>query len=74
MKQLLVYKIDLLELEGKGIFLCPYCEVTISPEDETEEIYSVLEAKVKNDILDNLLIRCNNFSNRILITGFSLLP
>jgi hypothetical protein len=72
MKQLLVYTIDLVKLEGKGDFLCPCCGAMISPDDETENIYSVLEAKVRNDKLENLLIQCINCSNKILITGFSV--
>jgi len=74
MKQMLVHKIDLLQLKGKGDFLCPCCGVTISPDDETEEVYSVLEGKVGNDNLEVLLIRCNSCSNKILLTGFSFLP
>lgn len=71
MKQLLAYNVDLVKLEGEGDFLCPCCNVMISPDDETEEVYSVLEAKVRNDKLENLLILCNNCSNKILLTGFS---
>lgn len=73
MKQLLSYSIDLLKLEGTGDFLCPCCGKIISPDDETEDVYSILEAKVRNDVLENLLIRCNNCSNKILLTGFSVL-
>ena len=72
MKQLLVYNIDLTKLEGKGDFLCPCCSILISPDDETKEIYSILEAKVRDDNLENLLIQCNNCSNKILLTGFVL--
>ena len=72
MMQILVYNVDLVKLEGKGDFLCPCCGTLISPDDETEEIYSVLEARVRNDFLENLLIRCNNCSNKILLTGFSV--
>jgi hypothetical protein len=69
----LEYIVDLTKLEGGGDFLCPYCRALISPEDETEELYSVLEAKVRNDVLENILIRCNICSNEILLTGFSVL-
>ena len=72
MKQLLVYNIDLLKLDGKGDFLCPCCGTKISHDGETEEVYCILEAKVRNDVLENLLILCNNCSNKILITGFSV--
>jgi len=72
-KQVLADKINLIELEGKGDFLCPCCGTKISPNDETEEVYSILEPKVRNNILESLLIRCNNCSNKILLTGFSVL-
>jgi hypothetical protein len=72
MKQVLVHKIDLLELEGNGDFLCPFCGATISPDDETEDVYSVMETKVRNARLENVLIQCNNCSNKILLTGFSV--
>jgi len=70
-KQVLVCTIDLAKLEGEGDFLCPNCGTLISPDDETEDVYSVLETKVRNDMLENLLIQCNNCSNEILLTGFS---
>jgi len=73
MKQLLVYNVDLSKIEGNGKFSCPCCETIISPDDETDEIYSVLEAKVRNDKLENLLIQCNNCSYKTLLTGFSIL-
>ena len=73
MKQLLVYTVDLLKLDGKGDFLCPCCGVSISPEDETEEVYSILETRAINDVLEDVLILCNSCSNKILLTGFSVL-
>jgi DNA-directed RNA polymerase subunit RPC12/RpoP len=72
-KQFIVHKISLTEQEGKGDFLCPSCQAKISPDDETEEVYSILEAKVRNDKIENLLIQCNRCSNNILLTGFSIL-
>lgn len=71
-KQFLVHKIDLTKLDGKGDFLCPICKTKISPDDETEEFYTILEPEVKNNKLETLLIRCNNCSNKILLTGFSV--
>ena len=71
MKQVLVYTIDLTKLEGEGDFLCPNCGALISPDDETEDVYSILETKVRNDVLENLLIQCKNCSNKILLTGLS---
>jgi hypothetical protein len=68
-----MHKIDLIELEGKGDFCCPCCGAKISPDDETEEVYSILEPKVRNNILESLLIRCNNCSNKLSLTGFSVI-
>jgi hypothetical protein len=73
MKQLSVYTVDLLELNSQGDFLCPCCGASISPEDESEEVYSVLETRVRNNVLEDVLISCNNCSNKILLTGFSAL-
>lgn len=73
MKSLLKYNLDLIKLEGNGDFACPFCGTLISPDDETEEVYSVLEAKVRANVLENLMIRCNKCSNKIVLNGFSLL-
>lgn len=71
MKQMLGYPVDLLKLGGNGDFFCPCCGAIISPDDETNESYTIIEASVKHDTLENLLIKCENCSNKILITGFS---
>ena len=71
-KSFSIHKIDLTKLTSKGDFLCPMCMTKISPEDETEEVYTILEPKVKNNHLESLLIQCNNCSNKILLNGFSL--
>lgn len=72
-KEFLVHKINLLEINGKGDFLCPRCHTKISPDDETKESYSILEPKVKNNTLEGLLIRCNSCSHKIFLTGFAAL-
>jgi DNA-directed RNA polymerase subunit RPC12/RpoP len=73
MEQLLEYSLDLIEVEGKGDFACPCCGILISPDDETENVYTVLEAKVSNNVLENLMIRCNTCGIKIVLNGFPLL-
>lgn len=73
MKQEQVYVLDLTRMQGNGEFTCPKCGFAISPEDETDEVYSILEAKVEKDILKELLIQCNRCASQIHLTGFSLL-
>jgi hypothetical protein len=45
----------------------------ISPEDESEEVYTIIKEKVKGDILEELVIQCNKCSCQIRLTGFSVL-
>ncbi|MDH5702437.1 MAG: hypothetical protein OEZ12_06685 [Candidatus Bathyarchaeota archaeon] len=73
MKQPLVYEVDLTKIQVEGDFPCPNCGVIISPEDETEDVYCILETKVKGETLEELVIQCNNCGSRIRLVGF-LIP
>jgi hypothetical protein len=73
MKQTQVYRLDLTKIDGSGDFSCPGCGAAISPDDYTEEAYSILEAKVNNQGLAELVIRCNSCASYLHLTGFSLL-
>ena len=64
------YKIDLVSIEGDGSFPCPKCGMSISPEDETEDNYKILETKVVNDELAELIIACGKCKSTIMLTGF----
>ena len=71
MKQ--THRVDLTKIDGKGDFSCPQCGIVISPEDSTEEKYSVLEPKVKGNGLEEVVILCNGCGSHIHLIGFSLL-
>ncbi len=73
MKQPLIYKVDLTKIQGDGDFPCPNCGVTISPEDETEDVYRILETKVRGQALEELVIQCNKCGSKIRLVGF-LIP
>jgi hypothetical protein len=73
MKQIHAYKIDLTKIEGNGDFACPRCGTKISPDDDTEEVYSILEPKVNSHGLEELVIQCKTCGIHIYLTGFSLL-
>ena len=73
MEQLQTYKVDLTTIQGNGDFQCPKCGATISPDDETDEDYCVLEKKYKNNSLDELVIQCQKCRSEIRLTGFSVL-
>ena len=73
MKQLLVYEVDLTRIQGKGDFPCPKCGITISPDDETDEVYCILETKERNKNLEEVMIQCNKCTSKIRLTGFSII-
>jgi predicted RNA-binding Zn-ribbon protein involved in translation (DUF1610 family) len=65
-----VYKVDLSQVEGEGSFPCPKCGTMISPDDESEEVYKIVDTKVVNDELVEVAISCNNCGTTIKLTGF----
>ena len=62
--------IDLTAIDGDGSFPCPKCGMAISPEDETEENYKIVDTKVFNDELVELVITCGRCGSKIMLTGF----
>jgi 5-methylcytosine-specific restriction endonuclease McrA len=69
-KKDLIYTIDLTKIDGDGAFQCPKCGTLISPDDETDETYHVVETKVKKDELAELILTCNKCGSTIKLTGF----
>jgi len=67
----LVYQMDLATLHGEGEFTCPGCGIVISPEDETADVYVILDTKVSNDKLEELVIQCNQCKSKIRLVGFN---
>lgn len=64
------YLIDLAEIDGDGSFKCPKCGMAISPEDETEDNYKIVDTKVLNDELVELVITCGKCESTLRLTGF----
>jgi hypothetical protein len=69
-KKVVAYSIDLSRIEGDGSFTCPKCATVISPEDESEEVYKIIDTKVVNEELVELIILCNKCESSIKLTGF----
>jgi predicted RNA-binding Zn-ribbon protein involved in translation (DUF1610 family) len=69
-KKSVPYTIDLTQIDGDGSFPCPKCGIVISPEDETEEFYKIVDTKVVNDQLVELTIMCGKCGSNIKLTGF----
>jgi hypothetical protein len=69
----LEYKVNLTKITGTGDFACPKCGVTISPDDETEDTYLIIDQKTRRDVLEEIVIQCNRCKSLIRLTGFLLL-
>ncbi len=65
------YELDLTRVGRNGDFKCPKCEVIISPDDQSGNVYSIKETKTIRNTLVGLLIQCNRCGNLIHLTGFS---
>jgi len=64
------YTINLVAIEGDGTFSCPKCGTQISPDDESETNYKIVDTKVVNDELAELVVSCGKCGSIIKITGF----
>ncbi len=64
------HTVNLASLEGDGSFACPQCGTSISPDDETEENYQIMDTKVVNDELAELVIACGKCGCTLKLTGF----
>ena len=60
LKKRSAYTINLAAIEGDGSFQCPKCGMSISPEDETEDNYKILDTKVVDNELAELKIAVVN--------------
>ena len=69
-KKIGMYMVDLTKIDGDGAFPCPKCGAMISPDDETEEVYTLVRTKVRNDELAELVLVCNQCQSKIRLTGF----
>jgi predicted RNA-binding Zn-ribbon protein involved in translation (DUF1610 family) len=64
------FQVDLTKIDGDGSFPCPQCASVISPEDESEETYRIVNTKVVNDQLVELVVECSHCGSKIRLTGF----
>lgn len=71
MTQVQVNTIDLREIEGDGDFTCPKCGAIISPDDVSEENYTMVEVKEnKEGLMEEMIIMCLRCKSEIHLIGF----
>jgi transcription elongation factor Elf1 len=68
-----LYTVDLTKVNGEGEFRCPKCGIEISPNDKTEDVYTILETVMKKDYLEKIVLQCNSCGSQIHLVGFHLL-
>ena len=74
MKPLSALRVDLTKIEGDGEFPCPSCGAMISPDDESEATYEIVDIATKDDgSLEDLTILCKKCRSTILLEGFGAL-
>jgi ribosomal protein S27AE len=64
------YTVDLTKIDGDGTFQCPKCGTVISPDDESEDTYRIVNTRVKGDELAELVLTCKKCGANIKLTGF----
>jgi len=67
------YTIDLTKIKGNGDFRCPKCGISVSPDDLTEDTFTILETVMKDESLEKIIIKCNRCRSQIHLIGFDLL-
>jgi len=74
MGQVSAFRIDLSKVEGDGEFPCPSCRTVISPDDESDATYEIVDVETKEDgAIETLTIHCKKCGSTIRLEGFELL-
>jgi predicted RNA-binding Zn-ribbon protein involved in translation (DUF1610 family) len=74
MGQMSALKVNLTAIEGEGEFPCPSCGVMISPDDDSEKTYKIIDLDTfDSGSLKTLTIVCRKCQSTIIIEGFELL-
>jgi predicted RNA-binding Zn-ribbon protein involved in translation (DUF1610 family) len=70
----MVHTIDLTKIDGDGAFPCPKCGSVISPDDESDTTYEIVQTKVNGDDLEELVLTCKKCRTTIKLVGFLSQP
>jgi hypothetical protein len=73
LQEIKFFTVDLTKIRGRGEFGCPKCGIEISPDDKTENAYTILEPVMKGDCLEKIILQCNRCESQIQLTGFQFL-
>ena len=68
-----LFCVDLSRTKGTGEFECPKCGTKISPDDVSEDGYTILKPVMKGDRLERVILQCNKCGSKIQLLGFNAL-
>jgi hypothetical protein len=66
-KKTSMYKVNLATSDD-GSFQCPKCGLSISPDDDSEENYQILDTKLVNGELVELFVCCGKCGSTIKVS------
>jgi hypothetical protein len=66
------YTININTLDEDASFQCPKCKMSISPDDNNQENYSIEDTKLVNGELSELKISCGKCRSVIKLVGFQV--
>jgi predicted nucleic-acid-binding Zn-ribbon protein len=64
------FVVDLQKIDGDGTFLCPKCRNVISPDDESDNNYTIVDSVMANEGLRFLIVQCKKCNSKIKLVGF----
>jgi DNA-directed RNA polymerase subunit RPC12/RpoP len=64
------YIVNSSSIEEDGSFNCTKCGLKISPEDETSENYEIIDTKIYNGEIAELVITCGRCRSKLKLIGF----
>ena len=69
------FRVDITKMVGGADIQCPRCNNLISPDDQSEEAYSIVDTIMgeEDDELIRVVIRCNRCESIISLEGFEAL-
>ncbi len=69
-KQIHAYKLNLASTGQNGCFHCPRCGTRISPDDDSENAYSIIKTTVNDLGLEEVVICCKKCTSFVHLVGF----
>jgi len=64
------YTVNFSSLANDGSFICTKCGTKISPEDETNENYEIIDTEIYNGEIAELVITCGKCGSTLKLAGF----